>query len=153
MSGLFNAALLAGALLILWNALLAPDGAPPPATPMKTAESATASDLTKAPALTVAADEPTPETRTGNAMFPETPASPVEPLEPYRPLASMDAVALPEPELEPVPTTPDPIVEAEAHQARGMLLAVDPRNQNPHLSRRRPLRTWTLLNRTGLSCR
>ena len=58
LSGLFNAALLAGALLILWNALLAPDGAPPPVTPMKTAESATASDLTKAPALTVAADEP-----------------------------------------------------------------------------------------------
>ena len=124
-SGLFNAALLAGALLILWNALLAPDGAPPPVTPMKTAESATASDLTKAPALTVAAAEPTPETRTDNAMFPEAPASPVKPLEPYRPLASMDAVVLPEPELEPVPTTPDPVVEAEAHQARGMLLAVD----------------------------
>ena len=88
LSELFNAALLAGALLILWNALLAPDGAPPPATPMKTAESATASDLTKAPALTVAADEPTPETRTDNAMSPETPTSPVKPLEPYRPLAS-----------------------------------------------------------------
>ena len=130
LSGLFNAALLAGALLILWNALLAPDGAPPPVTPMKTAESATASDLTKAPALTVAADEPTPETRTDNAMSPETPASPVKPLEPYRPLASMDAVALPEPELEPVPTTPDPVVEAEAHQARGMLLAVDPAPQS-----------------------
>ena len=69
-SGLFNAALVAGALLILWNALLAPDGAPPPATPMKTAESATASDLTKAPALTVAADEPMPETGTDNAMSP-----------------------------------------------------------------------------------
>ena len=131
LSGLFNAALLAGALLILWNALLAPDGAPPPATAMKTAESATASDLTKAPALTVAADEPTPETRTSNAIFPEAPASPVEPLEPYRPLASMDAVALPEPELEPVPTTPDPIVEAEAHQARGMLLAVDAPQSKP----------------------
>ena len=131
LSGLFNAALLAGALLILWNALLAPDGAPPPVTPMKTAESATASDLTKAPALTVAADEPTPETRTDNAMSPETPASPVKPLEPYRPLASMDAVALPEPELEPVPTTPDPVVEAEAHQARGMLLAVDPAQSEP----------------------
>ena len=98
---------------------------------MKTAESATASDLTKAPALTVAADEPMAETGADNAMSPVTPASPVKPLEPYRPLASMDAVALPEPELEPVPTTPDPVVEAEAHQARGMLLAVDPAQSEP----------------------
>ena len=78
---------------------------------MKTAKSAITSDLTKAPALTAAADEPMPETRTDTAMSPETPPSPVKPLEPYRPLASMDAVALPEPELEPVPTTPDPLWE------------------------------------------
>jgi len=113
-SGLFNVALLAGVLLIVWNALVGPDAAPPATPALDTAE-ATSRDLALAPAAPVAAEAPALESQAESALPPDTPGAAIEPPASQHLAASPDATALPE--VEPVADTPELVVDAEAREA------------------------------------
>ena len=113
-SGLFNVALLAGVLLIVWNALVGPDAAPPATPALDTAE-ATSRDLALAPAAPVAAEAPALGSQAESALPLETAGAAIEPPASQHLAASPDATALPE--VEPVADTPELVVDAEAREA------------------------------------
>jgi hypothetical protein len=113
-SGLFNVALLAGVLLIVWNALVGPDA--PPATPALDTAETTRRDLALAAAAPAAAEAPALESQAESALPPKTA---VEPPAPQNLTASLDATGLPE--VEPVADTREPIVVAEAREAADAL--------------------------------
>jgi hypothetical protein len=107
-------ALMAGVLLIVWNALVGPDAAPPATLALDTAE-ATSRDLALAPAAPVAAEAPALESQAESALPPDTTDAAIEPPASQYLAASPDATALPE--VEPVADTPQLIVVAEAREA------------------------------------
>jgi hypothetical protein len=111
-SGVFTMTLMAGVLLVVWNALVGPDA--PTTTPALDTVEATRRDL--APAVPVAAEAPALELQAESALPPETA---VEPPAPENLATPLHATALPE--VESVVDTPGPIVVAEAREAADAL--------------------------------
>jgi hypothetical protein len=109
-TGLFGAALLAGALLIGWNALMTPEMGPlPPATQSPETPEVVVpigSALT-GPGLRVEGGEPAREASVASEMI-----QPAETIIAGEPVAS----AQPEPHLDPVPMIPDPVLELQVVQ-------------------------------------
>jgi hypothetical protein len=144
LGGLFTAGLLSGAVLICWNALLAPDAAlPPPALPAieRSELAAPAIALPSDPDRLSGAGELVAETwhEAGTIQPAETPAAAAEAtVQPDPTLASPEPIALPElepaPQLEFVAVVPDPVVISEVAQS----LAIPPSSEARLESEPRP---------------